>query len=102
MPMFKRDAIFQSLILYGPILVGAWVSLLIPRFNLIGSIVFTAYVIGVSIFLYAKVCEKIRSKQLVSFGPGRMSRSEKTLYFSGYVLLTCGTVLLIAVNIGII
>lgn len=99
--MFKRGALFQAILLYGPILVGAWAAMLLPLLQTVGAIAFTAYVVGVSMFLYAKVCEKVRLKQPVSFGSRHMNRSEKILYFTGYAILTCGTILLVVANVGI-
>ncbi len=83
-------------------LVGISVAILLPFLQMFRAAVVTSPVstsiacasllmVGFAFFALAKV-SVIRAGHLVSFGPRKMSRMMRSLYYVGYVLLAVGTV----------
>lgn len=93
--MSKRSSQVQMLIFLVPACFGMWAAIVLPRFEIFGSVVTTIGIIGVIAILYAKVSEKKRTKRLISWGSGEMTKKEKRMYLGGYGVLLLSMVILI-------
>jgi len=67
--------------------LGAWVAMLLPHFEIFGSLVVTTGIVGAIALIYTKLSEKRRTKKMISWGSAEMTKEEKLLYIGGYSIL---------------
>lgn len=106
--MGKNNLIANLVFVLGPILFGVLVIfatnfiLVAPRFALVTVVV--TFTLGV-ICLFAAKFPSIRKGVFVSFGPGKLAKPYRSLYYVSYILLSLGIVftfaLLIAYKLGV-
>ena len=81
--MFKKSALVTTIMLYSPIILGIFGSLIAtsPRF-----MVLSIYSVGLLLFLVAKV-SNFRKGIWISFGSRGMSQNYRLLYRTGYAFI---------------
>jgi hypothetical protein len=94
--MFKKSAIATAIIIYSPIVMGLFGSMLItsPRF-----LVLSFYCMGLLLFMFAKISNLAKGKW-ISFGSNGMTNNIRLLYFTGYALMAISLVISVAILLG--
>lgn len=96
--MFKRDAIFNLLVLGVPIFVGGILAIMLPAtakinpisvFFIVGSVLLLS---GWIILVYSK-WPQIKQGKINHFGFGKLPKENKRIYAISYCLLIFGFIL---------
>ncbi|KYG65024.1 hypothetical protein AZI87_10630 [Bdellovibrio bacteriovorus] len=88
-----KEAKINAWLLFGPYGVAFIFLLISPLLSDYGYLKVLMSV-GFALILFAKLSLKLRSKKLIEWGSGDMTRTEKIIYYFGY--LVC---LLVIVNV---
>lgn len=96
--MFKEASKASAIIVFGPILMGLVMVILIPNVsvnpNFFALVTWAFYGIGFLLFLFAKI-STIKNGNLITFGSSLMTKKNRLLYKLGYSLMIISFVLTI-------
>lgn len=96
--MFKETSKASAIIMFGPILMGLVMAILIPNVSVnpkfFVHLTWTLYGIGFLLFLFAKI-STIKNGNLITFGSSQMTKKNRFLYKSGYSVMIIAFVLTI-------
>ncbi len=97
--LFKESAKASALIMFGPVLGGVFMGLLMMNASIYPKqFAYTSwlfYGIGFVLFFVAKI-SVIKKKKIFTFGPSSMTKKNRILYKSGYALMGIAFILTIA------
>ena len=85
--MGPRSTKIQLSILFVPVLIGVWFSLILPRYGSLGFVVISTSIIGLILLISAKISEKKRTGKTIRWGFQEMILKEKISYIAGYVFI---------------